>query len=247
MSMTPKYVRGGIGDMLLAAESAISEGVVDVFSHYDKAPDVYETLGVKINRFEYFDSYKALHSVFFPGSPLPPTKYPKVAWPTPCIHRLKQEKIVGIHVEGSAYSNKVWAARGQPTKDMGLEFLQNLFKEIDKLDVGVYLFCSPSRNTEISRIFMDNADNEFYTIAFPNVWESLSCVSHCNSVIASDSCIKTMAAIQQIPSIVLVADYADPFRDETFLNPYVQDGIMQVVKYRDTKDLSAREILSQLP
>jgi ADP-heptose:LPS heptosyltransferase len=81
-------------------------------------------------------------------------------------------------------------------------------------------------------------------IAFDDIWTSLACVAHCHCVLATDSAIKTMAAILRIPSVVLVGDYPDPFRDQVFLTPYVNDGIMRLIKFTDIDTLNPSDMVT---
>lgn len=55
-------------------------------------------------------------------------------------------------------------------------------------------------------------------------------------MIASDSVFKTMASMLNIPSIVLHKDNKNPFRDRTFIEPYVKAGSMYVYKYQNLED-----------
>jgi ADP-heptose:LPS heptosyltransferase len=55
-----------------------------------------------------------------------------------------------------------------------------------------------------------------------------------------------MANILRIPSVVLVGDYRDPFRDDHFINPYVEDGHMKVVKFKDIDKVNPDEVVSLL-
>jgi hypothetical protein len=55
-----------------------------------------------------------------------------------------------------------------------------------------------------------------------------------------------MAAILGIPTVVLVGDYDDPFRDEVFLTPYVSDGVMQLIKFTNMDALDPLRIVASL-
>jgi ADP-heptose:LPS heptosyltransferase len=69
-----------------------------------------------------------------------------------------------------------------------------------------------------------------------NVIKNLSLVTQCDLMIASDSVFKTMASMLNIPSIVLHKDNKNPFRDRTFIEPYVKAGSMSVYKYQHLED-----------
>jgi len=246
MKMTFRHVCGGLGDMLLSLESAIQDRVIDIFSHFQNAPAFYQPLGVTINRCEYFSSLEELGSLDRQGDPLPRTRYPKFNLPKAPIDPPSGKPIIGIHIEGSKFSNNAARSGGKPIKDMSPCFLDNLVDALNSKWAFPYVFCSPAKYAEVSRIFREKYQHPFKVIAFEDIWASLACVGHCRCVLATDSAIKTMAAILWIPSVVLVADYPDSFRDEIFLSPYVKDGLMRIVKYRDMDALNPRNIIESL-
>jgi ADP-heptose:LPS heptosyltransferase len=246
MRMTPRHARGGLGDMLLSLQSAIEDRVIDVFSHFPAALSFYKPFGVTVNRFEYFSSLNELGSMSIPGEPLPRTKYPRFDIPKASIEPPNDKRVIGIHIEGSRFSNEASKQSGKPGKDMSRGFLEKLIDALNSKDAFPYVFCSPIRRVEIGALFNENYSRAFRVIAFDDIWASLACVAHCQSVLATDSSIKTMAAILQIPSLVLAADYPDPFRDEVFLTPYVRDGIMQIVKFENIDALNPCEIIQTL-
>jgi ADP-heptose:LPS heptosyltransferase len=65
-----------------------------------------------------------------------------------------------------------------------------------------------------------------------DVIKNLSLVHQCDLMVASDSVFKTMASMLKIPSIVLHKDNKNPFRDRTFIEPYVKAHCMTVYKYK---------------
>jgi ADP-heptose:LPS heptosyltransferase len=65
-----------------------------------------------------------------------------------------------------------------------------------------------------------------------DVIKNLSLVHQCDLMVASDSVFKTMASMLKIPSIVLHKDNKNPFRDRTFIEPYVKAYCMTVYKYK---------------
>lgn len=242
--MTYKYARGGIGDFLQCIESAIEEEVIDIYAHFKNAPSFFAPFDVLLNRVEYFETWEQLHSIHIPGQPLDRKFYPAFEVPTPPLERPKKIKILGIHVEGSDFSNQIWSQRGLPTKNMSREFMVSLFSELSKWreELLIYLFCSPDKAASIEEIFHKNTSNDFKVISYPFIWDSLSCVSHCDCVLGMDSSIKTMASILRIPTVVLVGDYVDEYRDSQFLNQYVSDGYMQVVKFKDINNMQPAQL-----
>ncbi len=248
INTSPKYIRGGIGDVLQCIEGAIEAKEVSLFSHYEKAPDLLTPFGVNVTRFEYFQTYEELHDFYMPGEHVERKFFPAFTMPKAPIPAPKKY-VLGIHIEGSEYSNKVWSARNRPTKNMSKAFLEKLIENINGKykNICLYVFCAPARQSEISVMFSELCDLDFVVISFKNIWDSLSCVSHCKAVLAMDSCIKSMSAILRIPSVVLVGDYPDPFRNEQFLNPYVNEGVMELVPYTDIDLLDSAFLLDFLP
>ena len=244
--MTPRYVCGGLGDFLLSLESAIGDGIIDVFSHFANAEEFYRPFGVTVNRFKYFSSLNEFWSMRIKSEALPRTKYPKFSLPAALIEPPDDKDVLGIHIEGSSFSNDASRQSGRPIKDMSQEFLGKLIGALNAKQAFPYVFCSPARRVEIDALFKKNYTRAFRVIAFDDIWGSLACVAHCHKVLATDSAIKTMAAILRIPSIVLVGDYPDPFRDEVFLKPYVSDGVMHLVKFTDIDALNPWEIVASL-
>lgn len=232
--------------MLLSLESAIEDGVIDVFSHFEQAPHFFERFGVTVNRFQYFSSVDELGSLNLRGEHLPRRRYPKFTLPKAPIEPPSGKPVIGIHIEGSQFSNNAARSGGRAIKDMSRHFLENLIDLLNTKFAFPYVFCSPLRNEGINAIFKERYHHEFRVIAFEDVWASLACVAHCKSVLATDSAIKTMAAVLRIPSVVLAADYSDPFRDEVFLNPYVSDGLMRVIRFKDVDALNPCDVAEEI-
>jgi hypothetical protein len=69
----------------------------------------------------------------------------------------------------------------------------------------------------------------------PNPAKSLGFVGQCRAVIGSDSGIKTMSSMNQIPTFVWLGDYRDEARDQNFIDPYIKDGVMKVFRYKDVE------------
>jgi ADP-heptose:LPS heptosyltransferase len=232
--------------MLLSLESAIGDKIIDVFSHFESAEEFYRPFGVAVNRFQYFSSLNELWSIGIQSDALPRAKYPKFKLPKATIEPPDDKLVIGIHIEGSRFSNEASRQYGRPIKDMSQEFLAKLIGALNSKEAYPYVFCSPARRVEVEALFKKNYSGAFKVIAFGDIWASLACVAHCHSMLATDSAIKTMAAILSIPTVVLVGDYHDAFRDEVFLKPYVSDGIMQVIKFSNMDTLDPLRIVESL-
>lgn len=244
--MRIRFACGGVGDLLLTLDSAVGDKCINVFSHFSRALDFYRPFGVVVNTFTYFSSLKELHSLSLIGEALPRAQYPRITLPQAPIMPPHATYVTGIHIDGSKFSNDASRQSARPIKDMSPNFLIKLVDLLSAAGTYSYVFCAPRRRTEVAAILSQHGSRSFTVIAFEDIWHSLACVSHCQRVIAVDSCIKTMAAILRIPTLVLAADYPDPFRDAVFLTPYVDDGIMRVVKYVDIDLLNPHQIVGML-
>lgn len=247
MNMVPRYARGGIGDLLLCLQSAIEVGNISVFSHYKKAPSIFQRFGVTIDRFEYFKLIQDYNQLFVPGEELERHTHPIFEMPAPIFQKPK-EKVIGIHIEGSSCSNEFWKQYGAPTKNMPIEFFIGLMKAtFSKFpDVFLYVFCAPEREYEISAILRNEYIANATVIAFDDIWDSLACVQQCDFVVAMDSCVKTMSAILRIPTVVLAGNYKDSCRDQMFFDPYVKEGIMNVLFFQDLNAVNPNMVVEYI-
>jgi ADP-heptose:LPS heptosyltransferase len=232
--------------MLLSLESAVEDRIIDVFSHFTSVEEFYRPFGVTVSRLQYFSSLNELWSLGITSEALPRTRYPRFNLPKVSVEPPNDRRVIGIHIEGSRFSNEASRQNGRPIKDMSQGFLGKLIAALNSNEAFPYVFCSPSRRVEVQAMFNKNYSRAFKVIAFDDIWASLACVAHCHLVLATDSAIKTMAAILRIPSVVLVGDYQDAFRDEVFLKPYVSDGVMQLIRFKNMDTIDPRRIVASL-
>jgi ADP-heptose:LPS heptosyltransferase len=236
------HVIGGVGDLLLSVEAATFAKEIQVFSHFSRAPDIFKPFDVNVYRFEYYRAVEELNSFYIPGSPLIRAPYwsPDIALPDPPFLKPKGKKVVGVHPTGSRLSNDFWSKRGEPIKDLSDDFLVNLLKQIKARvsDAYVYLFCAPEDKGKTIEAALKAGVENFLIASFPDIWKSLSLVQHCDAVIGADSCIKTMSCMLKIPTMVLMGDYIDPFRDENFIDPYVKDQILYAIRFAKLEDIN---------
>lgn len=246
-NMTPKYAKGGIGDLLLCLQSAIEEKKIQIYSHFFFAPDIFIPFGVEIVRFDFFSSMGDLANLFISGDPLPIHQHPNFTLPNAPFRR-PDKKIIGIHIEGSSFSNNFWEKVGMPSKNMTHNFLIKLVKVIQSRfkEVAFYIFCHPSRSREIGQLLAPEIIGDYFIIAFPEIWKSLACVKHCDFVIGMDSAIKTMSSILYIPTLTLVGDYSDQFRDERFLTPYVIEGTMNLIYFKNIEEINLENLVEYI-
>jgi len=224
------HIIGGIGDILQSFDSARALRHVFVYSHYARALDLLRPLGIACT-FTHFEleTYQAIRPI---GSRLPYSSYPHLEFPAPRLETREPGPIVGIHPFGSAFSNAYWSARGKPAKFLGREVLLQLLAMLKPTGTRVLLFCAPDEAPLLRALLPPGAGTWVVVVAEDDIWKSLVRVRECTAVIGVDSAIKAMSCILRIPTIVLLGDYADPFRDRHFIDPYVRDGVLQVIRFR---------------
>jgi hypothetical protein len=133
--------------------------------------------------------------------------------------------VVGIHINGSAYSIQIQKNFGLPIKSIPAKVI----KELMSNNYNLIVFGLKSELDPIGLIESDT----LRLITNDNPAKSLAYVLQCNAVIASDSAIKTMSSMSRIPTMVWLGDYLDSQRDKMFIEPYVADGVMHVFRYKD--------------
>ena len=133
--------------------------------------------------------------------------------------------VVGIHINGSSYAINIQKTLGLVVKSIPAKVIKELISE----NYNVIVF---GLKEEIYPIGLKESDN-LKLITDENPAKSLAYVRQCNAVVASDSGIKTMSSMLRIPTLVWLGDYQDPLRDKMFIDPYVNDGVMRVFRYKD--------------
>jgi len=234
-----RHIVGGIGDILLSLEDALKENEIEVFSHYRNAPEIYEPFDIAIH-YQHFQDLKKIHPR---GRALPLQPYPVFEMPSSSVMKTRslrlKERVIGIHPLGSRFSNKVMSRRRLPVKKIPEKFLLKIIEELDDASTTFLVFVAPSDRTRV-RIRQKGV----VIVAEKNIWDAFAHVCVCNYIIAVDSAIKTMSALRKIPTVVLLGDYSDPYRDRHFIDPYVGDGVMKVIRYRRLSEFHVRQVCS---
>jgi hypothetical protein len=221
----PIAVKGGIGDFLqcLPFMLAHPECRYLVASHHDRVSQFFAAVGLQVDELslgKLGDVENCPRELFF-------TKNPFLIR-TP-IFGYNRPRVVGIHLGGSSYSVSVEKRFGFPSKELPLMILEMLMTTVRGFDFILFgtlkeLSHAPSHWHRLKHLRLVNNDD---------VTVSLSHVAECCAFIGSDSAFKTMSAMLRIPTIVWVGNYQDIFRDEKFINPYVEAGVMSLFRYSD--------------
>ena len=221
-------IQGGIGDFLQFLPFILKHKSYSytVLTHFLYAESFFKALGVKVKKYYFYtnwedyveirdrlqkvsNTYVCPRTLFFKTNPFISTKK-KV---------LKKPYVVGIHMG----SSKLAAG-----KALSPDFVLKLLTWLMHAKYKIILFGTKdelkSLQSKTHRAILLATDQD--------VIKNLSLVHQCDLMVASDSVFKTMASMLKIPSIVLHKDNKNPFRDRTFIEPYVKAHCMTVYKYK---------------
>lgn len=218
-------IKGGIGDFLQCLPHVLAHPGQRYFvaSHYDRAPEFFRSFGIEVEDASYgriAGADPCPRQLFFDANPFP--RLP----PMFC----DDGPVVGVHLGGSRYSLSIEKRFGFPPKALPRSVLDAIVTAGSQYNF--MLFGAPDELAELGAVETPN----FKIVRYEKVVASLSRVSECSAVVASDSAFKTMSAMLRIPTVAWVGDYKDEHRDDNFVDPYVRSGVMSVYRYRDLGD-----------
>ncbi|QWC97591.1 hypothetical protein G6729_04000 [Polynucleobacter paneuropaeus] len=233
-------ISGGIGDILLCLpfllENRDQELKVRVYSHFKGAEQLFSYLSIPIEKFTYFsneherqslqeeinlirESYSCPKRWFMDQNPFTSKQ----------MELDSRRQTIGIQLGGSAISIAGQTRLGIPAKALPISLLKVLF-EANKFNIVLF----GSKDEIGSYSLEENTHLKF--AHFDNIDESLSLVSQCDYFVGSDSSIKALAAMLQIPSLVWLGDYQDQYRDQVFIEPYTRLKVMDLFKYKNLEN-----------
>jgi len=231
------YIIGGIGDFLQCLDAVInlknSSCSFVVVTHYKQAPDFFGKYA-DLNKFSfyYFNSLAELHQIncgldFKDLIICPRSAYFEEKCPYEVQSPFDNDnEIIGIHPFGSSFSQSAHTQLKFSQKKLS----KNLVDSLIKPDKNYFIFGSPAETTQYSHY--DESPN-VCIISHPDIWVSLSHVQLCKKVIAVDSSIKTMALSKKIKTYLILGDFKDETRDSLFINPYLNSGLLDILKVSD--------------
>jgi ADP-heptose:LPS heptosyltransferase len=238
-----KYAIGGIGDFIQFSESAIKEKCIYVCTHQGETTteQFFDRLDVK-TVVKTFSSTQELNS----NSQLAfMQQLDRTPFPDKSIFLSKfsnthntNKKVLGIHHIGSNFSNNYWATAGKPLKLIPDETIVELTEAFP--DYDTYIF---GKQNEIDHL-RSKVKAKF--ISEDNIWDVFSYVATCSIFIGVDSAFKTLSCVLGIPTLLLLGDYTDDFRDNNFVNPYVSSGIMDIYRFCNLLDKKERKEIIEL-
>ncbi len=242
-------VKGGAGDFLKSLAFMINNKDLNyiVVTHFRGAELFYSSLGIKINRFYFFNDQDeramidkellAIANLY----PCPQSDFLDPVFfsdPNP----LPNKKTVGIHIGGSQFAVNEQIKHGVLTKNLTPDFLYALLDFLDEKDFNLILF---GTQDEMSALNLTKYKNLILANS-PDILKNLTYVKHCNLLIGSDSVFKTMSSMLKIPTVVLLANVKDGYRDRVFIEPYVKSNIMKVIKFNDLMKASIDALIGEL-
>jgi len=158
------------------------------------------------------------------------------------ILKQKDVDIVAVHLSGSKFSTSVLNAANKPNKFVPHSRIAELIRGVHSLRNNTMFYIFGSKDEEHIYDFIKERLPRKCT--FPvfgsRIWTSLALARNCNAAVCSDSAIKTMTCIEKIPTVVFLGNYEDPIRDKVFIDPYVKEGFMQLVKFK--KEIDSEDI-----
>lgn len=225
-------IQGGIGDFLQHLPFILRHKSYSyiVLTHFLHAESFFKALGIKVKKYYFYDNWEDYVEIRDKLQTLPNTFVcPRTLFfnenPFSSAKKKSPQKpyVVGIHMGSSKIASG---------KALSLNFVIKLLKKLTQLQYKIILF---GTDEELKSLKIKSSQDVIFA-KDKNVIKNLSLVNQCDLMVASDSVFKTMASMLTIPSIVLHKDNKNPFRDRTFIEPYVKAGSMYVYKYQHLED-----------
>lgn len=260
------WINGGIGDIILSYSGV--EKIIELLgkdevkcyltSHFKDAPSLLKHFGIEVE-FEHYTTWQQLQAIFakipkldnYIGGPRDFIKheeqfYPNINLPEKSIDfrvRKNGDTIIAIHPFGSAFANKfLTEQRSLFSKEIDPAFLDKVIRNV-RLEFPSTKFIVFGSNDEREYFKLLKERQGVYDCFGRSILDVFRLIGVCDLVIAADSAIKSFSAAKRIPSIVFVGDYPDPIRDIQFINQYVEDGVMKVIKFNDFKGNEYKEAM----
>lgn len=229
-------IKGGAGDFLKSLRFMIKNKSLNyiVVSHFKGAEHFYHDLGIKIYKFYFFKDQEERAKIdqellsFSNLYPCPQSNFLEPSFfadPKP----LTNKKTIGVHIGGSQFSVNEQIKHGVLTKNLTPNFLYALLDFLVAKDFNLILFGTKDEMSSFDLTIYKN----LILANSPDILKNLTLVKNCNLLIGSDSVFKTMSSMLKIPTIVLLANVKDGYRDRVFIEPYVKRNIMKVIKFND--------------
>lgn len=225
-----KYIIGGIGDFLQSLDDAQKEKIIKVYSHFLQGASFFKPFDINVN-FSYFKDRSSLEACNLSFAPVQKKLFQDFLTPEKSLElAMKNSRgkgsIIGLHPVGSKFSNDIYLNNNIPLKIIPPKTL----KKIVNKDNYYFIFGSKEELIEYKK---EIQGSNIHWVDYDDIWDSLAHVPFCRRVFGIDSSIKTMASVKRVFSVVLVGNFRDDFRDDHFITPYVNEGVMKVFKFNN--------------
>jgi len=221
-------IHGGVGDFLQFLPFILKNKSANyiVVTHFMDAKNFFKFFGVKISKYYFYNnreehqaielklkknhfSYWCPRHKFFDNFPI------DIKDNSPFQNGL----IIGFQIGSSRLTNK----------PLDIIFATKLIDRLLKLKYKVILF---GTQAELALLKYQSHYHVFLACD-KDIIKNLSLVRFCDLLIGGESVFKTMSSMSSIHTLVLHEDNNNRFRDRTFINPYVQKGVMHVYRYKN--------------
>jgi ADP-heptose:LPS heptosyltransferase len=231
-----KYVWGGLGDFLLSIDEAKKEEVIDIYTHYEKAKEFFEEIGVKVDKVHVFKSMDDINNLDFQNrTKIKKTRFASYSMPYSWgdiaaelgrsdLSPFSSKPIVGIHPYRSVFGNQVWMEAGFEDQTFSKDLMVDLCKELDGVTKLIF-------GTKKEHEFYSDCDLRDSILVDLPIWKAFALSQGCHYMIGNDSAFKTFAASHRIPTTVVYGNYPDQYRDDVFIIPYCKSGVMRGIRY----------------
>jgi hypothetical protein len=226
---------GGIGDFLQCIPyieaNKEKNNKYYVVTHLSGASSLFKSIGIVPEFLEIFTSIEEQNAILHRISRSEIIHCPRSKYFSNIPFGVEQnifdnnKPVVGVHINGSTFSLSVQKKFRMILKSIPAKIIKELVSE----NYNLMVF---GLEKELKQIRLEQSEN-LAIITFDNPAKSLAYVNQCNVFVGSDSGFKTMSAMSKIPTFVWLGDYIDEPRDKIFIDPYVQDGVMDVFRYKD--------------
>ena len=230
-------ITGGIGDILLCLPFLLQNKhhnlKINVLTHFKGAKRIFDALSIPVNRIAYYSNdverLKLQPEIIGPREFYPCPKrwfFDVNPFDSKIIDLDNSRPTLGVQLGGSTISIDLQSKIGLPKKSLPVSLLHSILS----LDAfNVILFGSQEEIDSYGLLENDH----LHFACYQNIDESLSLVSQCDCFVGSDSAIKSMSAMLQIPTFVWMGDYQDPYRDANFIDVYNKNSSFKVFRYKD--------------
>ena len=221
-------IHGGVGDFLQFLPFILKNKAANyiVVTHFMDAKNFFKFFGVKISKYYFYNnreehqaiefklkknhfSYWCPRHIFFDNFPINLKDKPP----------LENGLVIGFQIGSSRLTNK----------PLNIKFALHLINKLLQLNYKVILFGTQVELAELAY----KPHRHVFLACDKDIIKNLSLVKFCDLLIGGESVFKTMSSMSSIPTLVLHEDNNNRYRDRTFINPYVQKGVMHVYRYKN--------------